>query len=138
MRKLLILIGTLIGLTLLTSIVYAQQLTDWEREVYYALIERTYVVSSDMSDAAAIEFANSYGISIDGLQSIVSKALEQEPTKREWEIYNELWDETDGLSEDIDRAEYDRIYREIANKYDISIVELHEIDFRCLDWDDEW
>ena len=120
------------------TIPYAQALTDREQRAYYDFIDRVYVSRVDMSDDSFIDFVNSHGVSLVEFEGIVSKALEQEPTTREWQIYHELWDEIDRLSDDDDQAARERVSRKIANKYGLGLVELHEISFRCFEWDDDW
>ena len=123
---------------MLLTITCAQALTDKEQRAYYDFIDRVYVSRVDMSDESFIDFVNSHGVSLLEFEGIVSRALEKEPTEREWQIYNELWDEIERLPNYDDEAARERVSRKIANKYSLGMVELHEISFRCTDWDDDW
>ena len=123
---------------MLLTITCAQALTDKEQRAYYDFIDRVYVSRVDMSDESFIDFVNSHGVSLLEFEGIVSRALEKEPTNREWQIYNELWDEIERLPNYDDEVARERVSRKIANKYNLGMVELHEISFRCTDWDDDW
>ena len=119
------------------TIPYAQALTDREQRAYYDFIDRVYVSRVDMSDESFIDFVNSHGISLVEFEGIVAEALKKEPTDREWQIYNDLWYEIERLPNYDDEAARERVSRKIANKYGLGLVELHEISFRCFEWDDD-
>ncbi len=137
MRK-ITLTAVFLSCLLFTTINCAQALTDKEQRAYYDFIDRVYVSRSDMSDDAFIDFVSSHGVSLIEFEGIVSRALENKPTAREWQIYNELWDEIERLPDYDDEAARESVSRKIANKYGLGLVELHEISFRCTDWDDDW
>ena len=82
----------LMGLLLSTGICFAQGLSGWEWDAYYDLIDSIY--REGTAEDHLNEIANKYGISVETVQDIESRGLEsREPTDREWEIYEYLFDQ---------------------------------------------
>jgi hypothetical protein len=141
MRK-MILIAFSLACMLFNTIAYCQQLTDWERQVYYDVAEE-YLTSSiprgeGYYDKVRSKIANKHGISVGELKDIVSKGVSREPTDREWAISNELWDLFETLGKNASSQDFDRAYQQIADKYGLTLRQLYEIEYRTMEWEIWW
>ena len=119
---------------------YSQELSDWEWRVYYDIVERWHELYYDYDDSWSIpqkefdnlysQIAEKYAISVEEVKKIDDTGINREPTDREYEIYDELLIRFDALPEDASNAELKRVHREVANEFGISLIELHEIEYR--------
>ncbi len=135
MKKSFISIAIFLGLFLVSTISFSEGLTDYERRIYYEIIEGAYLEEiNDISEAEAErrlkEIGNKYGLSLDRLRYITEAGTYREPTGREWQMYGEVWGKLDSLPEESTGEERERIYREIADKYGVGVVELYDVIIR--------
>jgi len=135
MKKSFISIAIFLGLFLVSTISFSKELTDYERRIYYELIENAYDegindISEAESDRKVKEIGNKYGVSLDKLHYIAEVGMYREPTGQEWQMYDEVWEKLDSLPEESIGEEKERIYREIADKYSVEVVELYDVIIR--------
>jgi len=121
-------------LLMLVSAAYGQTVTGWERKVYYEAIERLYSLPEGSPDEEGHrilrEVAYQYGLTYGEINDILDRVWEEDLTDYEWDIIDELEDRLDMLAEGAPDEEYDRIYREIARKYGITVNILYDIEDR--------
>ncbi|MFC1643742.1 hypothetical protein ACFL5C_00245 [Candidatus Omnitrophota bacterium] len=133
--KNIILMVVLAGLLLSASTCFAQELTDWEREVYYDYLEEYYTSPFPRDEVYIDEvIASRHGISVDRLVDILDKGIDREPTQREWGIHEELWDQLAALGNNVSVDDYTRVYQRVAGKYGITLRQLYEIEYRTFSW----
>ena len=132
MKKNFILTGILLSIFLFTCVAFAQ-LTDWEKRVYYDLLETSYFSSKKFDDIYA-EVASRHGTTVERVKTIWDKALDDEPTEWEWKVFDDLDERLMSLPKGSSNETRKRIYQEVAAKYGITLIELYSIDDRCLMW----
>jgi len=102
--------------------------------IFYEAIERLYSLPEGSSEEEGHrilrEVAYQYGLTYGEINDILDRVWEQDLTDYEWDIIDELEDRLDMLPEGAPEEEYDRIYREIARKYGISMNILYDIEDR--------
>jgi len=137
MRKAILAI-IFLGLFLSAGTCFAQDLTDWEQGVYYDYVEEYYTSSIPSDDdyeyKVGSKIANKYGISVDKVGDIIDKA-NKEPTKREWNINNEVWDQRAALGNNVSKDDSSRVCQRIADKYGLTLRQLYEISYRVSWWE---
>jgi uncharacterized protein YdbL (DUF1318 family) len=119
----------LLSVLLIASIAFAE-LGEKEKHVYYDYLETTYF-SGKKPNVVYAEVSNRNGITVEELKNILQKAMSQEPTEQDWQVYDEidqrLWELNYPASVEVRK----KIYQEVAAKYGISLTELLSIDYRC-------
>ena len=123
-----------------TTIAYCQQLADWEWKVYYDIVEKWHELLYEYYyafDVPQSEFDNMYsqigneqGVSSEEVKRIDNEGILREPTDREYDILDELYDRLDTLSENSYKADAERIHDEVAEDYGIGLSQLYEIEYR--------
>lgn len=144
MKKTFILV-IFLGILFLSFSVYCQDLTGREWKVYYDVAEGYHEILYEVDrgeypteehyNRIYQDIANKYNISIKEVKDIDSRGLDREPTAREYEIVDDLMARINALPEDAGREDFERVDREVANKYGLSLLDLHEIDYRVGEWD---
>lgn len=137
MKKLALVL--LIVSVFLSSSGLAQSLNGHEWSIYYDVVEewhrQLYLTDDDPFEAEekAVKWAASkYGYTEKDIYHIMDRGVgNRYLTKGESQIYGELTKKLNNLPEGASRAQYDAIHREIANKYDLTIPELHELEYRA-------
>ena len=124
MKKTILAIASL-GLFLSAGICFAQELTSWERDVYYDLMQEASTSGEyrgkSNHDRFENKIAKKHGISLKELDDIVHKNCSIEFTQREEVIFREVKDER------LDR----RVLQRTADKYGVSPLEVYEIYYRA-------
>lgn len=147
MRKKTILAIAFLGLFLVTAgTCLAQELMSWEWDVYYDVVQEYYTSSipkgEEYLDRVKSKIANKHGISLEKLEDIFNRGLNKEPTQREWDISEEKMNQGLALEDNASDYDYDRMYKRVADKYGITLLQLYEIDYRTmhwlLTWGEEW
>ena len=127
----------LVSLFLSAGTCLAQQLTDWEQDVYYDYVEEYYTSSIPRDDDYDYKLdsmiANKYGISVDKVVEIIDRA-NKKPTQRELDIKNEVWEQLAALGNNVSRDDSNRVYQQIADKYGLTLRHLYEIMYRISLW----
>ena len=130
MKKYFIVAGILLSLFLVASVAYAQ-LTDWEKQVFYDLLETGYFNPVDL-DVLYQEVALRHGTDVETVKSISYKALEQEPTEWERQVFDDLDKRLRKLPQEAPIEDRKKVYQEVAAKYDLRLGELYSIENKCL------
>ena len=119
MRK-IVLITVFFSLLLSVSVVYSQVVTEWERKVYYERVDRTMSLPAGSSkedyDRIDREIADKHSLTVDEINDIHKRVWEQNPTEREWEIADELWDRLETLPYEWTEEQRWEVYKEVADK----------------------
>ena len=138
MKKIFVLAGLLFCMALSVSLAYAE-LADWEEDAYYDFIDSTYT-APEGTKAGDIknDIVFDYNISVTQLNDIIDRALDREPTDREWEIFDALGTRADALPKNSPKENFKEIYQDVAAQFGISLIELYEIDYRCWEWELGW
>lgn len=130
----------LASLILAVSVAYSQEVTEWERQVYYKAIDRVSSVPQGSEDAdydrAAIEVAEENGLTFDQLDALRERVWDSGLSEREGIIVDDLYKRLGAtpfatMTKEQSDASYNKIYREVANKYGISTNVLQDIDMRA-------
>ncbi|MFC1480132.1 hypothetical protein ACFL5Y_01645 [Candidatus Omnitrophota bacterium] len=133
--KKLILIAVLAAFVLSASASYGQTVTGWERKVYYRLVEKSWSLpegsSKETYDRVTREVAGEYGLTYGEINDIADRVWDQDLTDHEWEIIDDLDAKLDALPSGYSKAQSERVYREVANEYGISLNVLDDIDMRA-------
>ncbi|MFC1643761.1 hypothetical protein ACFL5C_00340 [Candidatus Omnitrophota bacterium] len=135
--KKLILIAVLAAFLLSVSASYSQTVTvtGWERKVYYSLVDRTWSLPQgspkESYDRIFREVAGEYGLTYGEINDIADRVWEQDLTDYEWQIIDDLDAGLDALPSGHTKEESNRVYREVANKYGITLNVLDDMDMRA-------
>lgn len=138
MKKSLTALIILFSIFLFTpSIVLSQNLNAHEESIYHAVVEEwhkeIYLSGDDMfkAEEKAIRWAaNWYGYTEKGIYGIMDRGVgDRYPTKSEYQIYEELMKRLGELPEGASISRYEAIHSEIADKYGLTLPELHELEY---------
>jgi len=115
---------------------FGKNLTAQEEKIYHEFIRRIYalnIATSSIEDENRVyeEVANKYGISTKQFDAILNKVYSQYLTKQEEQILNKLAELTRSLPKGSD---YSPIYKEVADKFGMTVFEVQEIEFRGTGW----
>jgi len=110
---------------------FAQELSDWEQNVYCDYLDTFYSTKGDYN-ALMAKIAIRHGISVDQLEDIEDKALDKKITDWEWKVAEELTARLNNLPKGSSWAVRKEIFKEIAAKYKLSLCQLYDIDNRCM------
>ena len=127
----------LLGLVF-SSVAYGNTVTGWERKVYYDATDRVYQLSEEYTNddynRVLRQVAGENGLTFGEMKDIVDRVWDQDLTDHEWQIFEDLDDRLMALPKGSSQEESDRIYREIASKYSVSLNVLYDIDERGWWW----
>ena len=127
----------LLGLVF-SSVAYGKTVTGWERKVYYDATDKVYQLSegytNDDYNRVLRQVAGENGLTFGEMKDIVDRVWDQDLTDHEWQIFEELDGRLMALPKGSSQEESDRIYREIASKYSVSLNVLYDIDERGWWW----
>lgn len=133
MKKIIVLV-VLASLLLPIPAAYSQPVTEGERQIYYKTIDRISSLPEGSKEAdferAAREVAEENGLTFDEIDALGERVWESDLTEREWAILEDLDTRIGALPSGYTKAESDRVYREVASKYGISVAVLDDIDMR--------
>ncbi len=115
---------------------YNDELTGFERAVYYDFVELKgiyydqnddYELSEWEKDEIRGKIANKFNITANQAEYIFEKGFNAFLNDWEWEVVDELDDRLGALSDDTPDEEYDRIWYEIDAEYGISVYVLEDL-----------
>ena len=119
-------------------IAYSQEVTGWERKVYYEVVEKSYYLPKGSSKEAynnvMREVAAKHGLTYGEINDIADRVWGQDMTKYEYQIIEALDKKLEALPENASQDQIDKAYKEVANQYNISVAILYDIDGRGWGW----
>lgn len=135
MTKKIFVLAVLAVFLLSISAAYSQTVTEWERQVYYKVIDRiSYLPEGSQEadyDRVAKEVAEENGLTYAEIDALGERVWDSDLSDREWDIANDLDDRISALPSGRTEADRDRVYEEVAKKYGISVAVLNDIDMRA-------
>ena len=133
-----------IAVTICFAATASAEVTGQEWKIYYDLVEewhnQLYLTDNDpfkAYDNAVVTVSSSTGLTKDQIANIEKRVLEnRELSDQEWKIYDDLMAALDNLPQNAGRYESEQVHSNIAAKYGITIMQLHEIEY--IGYIDDW
>lgn len=131
----LMLVFTLLG-AVTTPAAETISSNDWK--IYYDFVEewhrQLYITNNDgfKSEEIAATFVSSkYNMTNETVYKLVDKVVYSNyPSEEEWKIYDDLMAELNKLPKDVSQSAYEQVHREVANKYNLSMIQLYNLEFQ--------
>ena len=132
------------AITVCCSAAASAEVSGQEWKIYYDLVEewhnQLYLTDNDpfkSYDNAVLAISSTSGLTKDQIDDIEKRVLEnRELSEQEWKIYDDLMDSLDALPKNAGRYESEQVHSQIASKYGVTIMQLHEIEY--IGYIDDW
>jgi hypothetical protein len=131
MKRTAIVMAVLLGFA---TTAIAGDLTHREQEIYYSALEEVFSIpdnpSEELLDGEYPSTQAKFGVSTKKVDDIMNKATSRPATDRERMIAEEVSRRMNALSGSVRQADTDRVFNEIARKYNLEIHQLYDIALR--------
>ena len=128
--KKVIIMPLILAAMAISSVVFAEQLTNWEQEVYNYSIEKSYANPHKKFNDIYADVAQHYSIPAEQVKQIAGKGEARELSQKEYEINSEFWTRYADLPKGAPDSEYKKIYEGLGRKYGMSGLQIYEISSR--------
>ena len=135
MKKLLCVIGALLGICFWVSLAYCQSIgEDQEKEIYkYMLHQERLMAQSDTGEDMGELFsqtADDYSITVEEARSIYNRGFYRPKSEQEERIANRMRERYASLPQSAAQEDYYRIGKEIMDEFGINEDDFFEIEKR--------
>lgn len=126
----------LVSLFLSLSSVFALEVSEREKEIYFEYEESVFHFGQGATDEEyneeKLKVRNKYGITIEEFDVIYSKMFSREPSERDLEIYNDWSDKLDTFPDGATSEELKKMFIDVGEKYGIPPFMVREIYMRVF------